>query len=372
MAGTHRQLGAPGDRRRSRTRVLAVDDDPLIRALLKDLLEGADYLVTLAASAEDARRRIAKERFDLVLCDVQMPGESGLSLARHLAAEHPETATLMLTALDDAETAQSSVGFGTAGWLLKPIRPAELLAAVASAARQLDASRHYRHEHDMLERALADRTLELERAVEAQEHQARLLSLSEAETLRRLALAVVHRSRETGDHLERIGALSALIAEQLGVEEERRERIRLASSMHDIGKIAIPDSILLKPGPLSDEERCQMQRHAEIGHRVLADSESELFGLAATIAQSHHERFDGMGYPEGLAGEEIPLEARITAVADVFDALTSDRVYRPAFGLDEALDMMAAERGGHFDPQVLDPFLDSVDEVSAIKAGVGA
>ena len=189
------------------------------------------------------------------------------------------------------------------------------------------------------------------------------IQLSQAETIRRLAFAAEFRNAEIGRHTERMSRYCELLARGLELDDHQCELIRLASALHDVGKIAIPDRILLKPGSLTESERRVMERHAEIGHRLLADSSSELLDVAATIALTHHERYDGMGYPRGLAGEAIPLEGRIAAAADVFDAITSNRVYRPALPLDEALEVMRAGRGTQFDPLVLDLFLDAFDEV---------
>ena len=184
----------------------------------------------------------------------------------------------------------------------------------------------------------------------------------------RLARAIAYRSHETGDHVQRVGAYCALIAERMGLGREEAERLRAASVMHDVGKVAIPDQILLKPGSLTFEERLQMERHADIGHEVLENAEDPLMEVAATIAWSHHERFDGMGYPRGLSGPDIPLAGRIAAVADVFDALSQDRVYRPALPLDVTIATMSEGRGTQFDPNALDPFLGSVDDVLAIAS----
>ncbi len=192
------------------------------------------------------------------------------------------------------------------------------------------------------------------------------LRRSREETIRRLSRAAEFRDDETGMHIERVSQFCELIGTRLGLDPKRCEQLRIASPMHDVGKIGIPDAVLLKPGPLDDEERAEMERHSEIGYRILAGSGAELLDLAATIALTHHERFDGDGYPRGLEGEEIPLEGRIAAVADVFDALTNDRVYRPAYSYAQAVAIMEGERGAHFDPRVLDVFLEAGPEISAI------
>jgi putative two-component system response regulator len=189
------------------------------------------------------------------------------------------------------------------------------------------------------------------------------------ETIQRLARAVEFRDNDTGDHVERMSGLCLMIAQGLGLDEDHCDRLREASVMHDAGKIAIPDSILLKPGPLTTEERRQMETHTTIGHDLLAGSTSPLLDLAAIIALTHHERYDGTGYPQGLAGPDIPVEGRIVAVADVYDALTSDRVYRPAMPVSEALAILEAGRGTHFDPLVLDAFLAGLPGIVALGGG---
>jgi putative two-component system response regulator len=192
------------------------------------------------------------------------------------------------------------------------------------------------------------------------------------ETIRRLSRAMEIREAEAWGHIERIGETSALLARKVGLPEDRVELIRLASPMHDVGKIAIDDGILLKRGALTPEERTEMQRHAEIGHQILAGSGSELLELAATIAWTHHERWDGSGYPRGLNGEQIPIEGRIVAVADIFDALTHDRIYRPAITAPEALEVLREGRGRHFDPDVVDAFLRDLGAVIGIDRDVEA
>ena len=194
------------------------------------------------------------------------------------------------------------------------------------------------------------------------------LQRAHEETIRRLGQAAEFRDVATAGHIERMSRVCTLLGRRLGLAEERCELLRLASPLHDIGKIGISDEILLKPGPLSTPERKLMEQHAELGHRLLAGSQSELLELAALIAWTHHEHFDGRGYPRGLVGEAIPLEGRIASVADVFDALTSDRIYRPAFGLEETLELMGRGRGTQFDPLVLDVFLASIPELETIAA----
>lgn len=205
-----------------------------------------------------------------------------------------------------------------------------------------------------LEQEISGRSSELRRALSE-------LEIAQAETVRRLSMAVEFRDEDTGAHIERIGRLSTLLAEQIGMEPEFCARLSHAAPLHDVGKVAIPDAILLKPGPLTPEERAIVETHAEEGHRLLRGSSSSILEMATTIALSHQEKWDGTGYPRGLTGEKIPVEGRIVAIADVFDALTSDRVYRKAFPVEEAIQMMREQRGRHFDPVLLDAFMEVLE-----------
>jgi putative two-component system response regulator len=186
-------------------------------------------------------------------------------------------------------------------------------------------------------------------------------------TITRLARAVEARDPETGGHIERIGELARMLAERLGLDVEMVEMIRVSSPMHDVGKIGVSDEVLLKPGKLTPEEREEVELHARIGHDILAGSHVEMLDMAARIALTHHEKVDGTGYPQGLKGDEIPLEGRIVAVADVFDALTSDRVYRKAFEFDRAMEMMRNGRGSHFDARVLDILLGDPESFKRVS-----
>ena len=202
--------------------------------------------------------------------------------------------------------------------------------------------------------------LALKRTVEA-------LGRSQQRTIERLALAAEFRDSDTANHTERVSRYCALLGRLAGLDERRCELLRLGSMLHDIGKLGVPDTILLKPGPLTAAERIEMQRHTEYGYHILAAGDDELLDVAATVALTHHERWDGAGYPHGLSGTDIPLEGRIAAVADVFDAVTSDRVYRPAMALEPALTLLHDGRGAHFDPSLLDVFLEALPEILTIR-----
>jgi methanogenic corrinoid protein MtbC1 len=229
--------------------------------------------------------------------------------------------------------------------------PAALGAGLLAGAAGLIGWRAGESHRGRLEREIEDRSIELRRALSE-------LEIAQAETVRRLSMAVEFRDEDTGAHIERIGRFSTLLAEQIGMDPEFCARLSHAAPLHDVGKVAIPDAILLKPGPLTAEERAIVETHAEEGHRLLRGSTSSILDLAASIALSHQEKWDGSGYPRGLVGEAIPIEGRVVAIADVFDALTSDRVYRGAYSVEEAVELMLEQRGRHFDPALLDAFME--------------
>ncbi|MGO9249375.1 MAG: HD-GYP domain-containing protein [Solirubrobacteraceae bacterium] len=265
--------------------------------------------------------------------------------------EHPGesagTGRLWRWALGLAIAAAAGAGAVLMSTAVAVIACVVVLALAAGAVGWLAGERH----REVLQREIGDRSSELRRALSE-------LEIAQAETVRRLSMAVEFRDEDTGAHIERIGRFSTLLAEAIGMEEELCERMVHAAPLHDVGKVAIPDAILLKPAALTPQERAIVETHAEEGHRLLKGSSSAILDLAATIALSHHEKWDGSGYPRGVVGEAIPIEGRIVAIADVFDALTSDRVYRKAFAVEEAVEMMRAERGQHFDPVLLDAFLE--------------
>ena len=345
------------------SKVLIVDDQERTRQLEARLLEVNGYRCTMVASSADARECLKRQRFDLALIDINMPGESGLVLARDMGTEHPYTGKLIVTGMDDVEMAKTALTAGAYGYLVKPFQPNDLLIQVAAAIHHHDLEKKKQLERDQLEQALRERTASLQDIINELGGALR----NGEELIHRLARAGECRDDETGQHVQRMSRYCGLLASRAGLGEERSWMIRLASTTHDVGKIGIPDHILLKPGPLDQEEFGIMQQHADIGYLILCGSKLEMVGLAAIIAWTHHEKFDGSGYPRGLRGGEIPVEARIAAIADVFDALTTDRIYRPAYPLDEALALMRDGRGLHFDPTLLGLFLASLDDILGIQ-----
>src|SRR6185437_8887738 len=347
-------------------RVLIVDDEEPIRRLLGYMLQSHGYEAVLAADAREARLRLDETPFALVLCDVNMPGESGMDLIRHTFRQHPHTAAIMVTGLDSPLLANAALDMGAFGYIIKPFEANEVLINVANALRRRRLEIESRLARENLEDVVRTRTMALQQALEWLERSEKELRLSREETIQRLAIAAEFRDSATAQHIQRMSHYCELLARRYGLSSERCDLIRTASPMHDIGKIGTPDHVLLKLGKFTQDEFNVIAQHAEIGYRILAGSDAELLKVAAVIAYTHHERFDGTGYPRRLQGEAIPIEGRIAAIADAFDALTTQRVYKPAFELNHAIELMVKHRSEHFDPELLDVFVASTDEVARI------
>jgi len=351
--------------------VLCVDDEPQVLRVMTRCLESWGYRSAAVTSVAQARERLDDAEYALVLCDVNMPGESGIELLRTLSARRPDVATVMVTGHDDPGLAEIALDLGAYGYMIKPFAPNELRISVANALRRRNLELESLAYRDLLELTVRQRTAALKQAVASLEEVQAQLRLTGDETIVRLSLALESRDANTSDHTEHVSRYALMIARELGLEDARCEMIRAASPLHDVGKIAVPDAILLKPGKLTPAERGAMESHTEAGYRILAGSRSMLLDLAATIALTHHERYDGDGYPRRLPGLEIPIEGRIVAVADVFDALTSDRPYRRRLMLEDAVALVRAGRGSQFDPEVVDSFVHSRSLQEAAPPGPG-
>ncbi|MBK6852719.1 MAG: response regulator [Burkholderiales bacterium] len=297
---------------------------------------------------------------DLLIVDQQMPGLSGIELVKRFRVRHPDTPTLMVTANCDKELRYEALGIGVTDFLTKPVDNVEFLAR----ARNMLALRESHKKVADHAAFLADRNAWLDDEVRKK---TQAIVAQAQETVICLAKAAEHRDPETGAHILRMSHYSRLIARRLGLSTEQQDLLLAAAPMHDIGKVAIPDMILLKAGKLDDEEMAIMRRHAFIGYQVLSVGTSPLLQTAAQIAHSHHEKFDGSGYPQGLKGEAIPLFGRIVAVADVFDALTSARPYKTAWTVERARQLLIDGKGSHFDPACVDALLGEWDEALEIK-----
>jgi putative two-component system response regulator len=340
--------------------VLVVDDEHAARSVAGRILQSR-YEIQFAADATEAREKLMDGRVDLMLCDIHLPGESGMELVESLLArEEDELAVVMVTGEESTATADRAFELGAYGYLVKPYRRGDLLITISNALRRRQLEQQARAYQRELEQDVITKSLETEHVRGLLRRSEESLERSRLETVHKLSLAVEMRDQVTGHHLSRMGAYCEEIGRRMHLSQETCDIISLAAQMHDIGKVAIPDRILLKSGPLTEEEREQVKTHAEIGKQILQGSESPILRLAESIAWTHHEKVDGSGYPRRLKGDEIPVEGKIAAVADVYDALTRDRPYRQAMPVAEATALMADARGSHFDPDVIDIFMSSV------------
>jgi putative two-component system response regulator len=320
------------------------------------------YEVTLARDGMEALDKVREIPPDVILLDIMMPKMDGFEVARRLK-QHEQTKIIpivMVTVLSQVEDRVNALKAGADDFLTKPVDKTELRARVSSLLKVKAYNDHMRNYQRELETEVAKRTEQLQQAFE----KAKMASL---DTIYRLARAAEYKDENTGAHIERVSHYSAAIARKMGLDDEFVESILYAAPMHDVGKIGVPDRILLKPGKLDPDEWEIMKQHTIIGAQILAGSDAGFIQLAEVIALTHHEKWDGSGYPKGLRGLEIPLAGRIVALADVFDGLTSKRPYRRSFPPERAFTIIKQSCGSHFDPDVVDAFFAIQDEIVSIK-----
>jgi putative two-component system response regulator len=361
-----------------KSKILIVDDEELVIRVVRRFLasDGYENFVTLTDPRE-ALEVIDREQPDVVLLDIMMPFITGLDLlkVRQKTQYIQHIPFIILSANSENQIKREALKLGATDFLSKPVDPSDLVLRVQNA---LMVKRHHDH--------LTNYAVELERQVRERTRQ---IEKSREQIIHCLARAAEYRDNETGEHVIRVGKYSAVIAHQLGFGSEYCREIELAAQLHDVGKIGIPDSVLLNPGRLNNEEfevmktHCglgmeimeplanaeieRVRRHTSMGGFIMDGVDSPMLELAATIARTHHEKWDGTGYPEGLKGDDIPIEGRICCVADVYDALCSERPYKPKFPIQRCLEIMLSERGSRFDPIVLDAFFERIEDIEEIR-----
>lgn len=322
-------------------KILFVDDEPLIRNMLEAAMRKTTYDCSFAQDGRQAVEFMSEQEYDVVVTDIDMPVMDGIELAKATMSGFSADVIVMTGRTQDYHY-DEMISIGASDFVEKPFSPKEMVLRIDRVIRERILKKEAQQAHEDLKASYID-------------------------SIHRLVMAAEYKDEDTGDHIIRIGKYCRLIAEKMNLGEEFCEMISYASPMHDIGKIGIPDKILLKPGKLTDQEFDIIKTHSRIGARLLSRSKSKILQLAHDIALSHHERFNGRGYPDQLKGEKIPLCGRIVAIADTFDALTSKRPYKDPYPVDVAFDIIKKERGEQFDPDIFDVFAEHFAHIVEIR-----
>lgn len=343
-------------------KILIVDDEANNRLLLSRMLTHLEHQSIEAENAHVALQLLDRS-FDLVLADVMMPpGPDGFELTK-MIRKNPETQDIpiiIVTTLSERGDRLQAVESGANDFITKPVDLIELKVRTRSMLKQ-------KEQHDEIKRYQTELLSIVDERTRALKQTLQDLDKAHIETIQHLSAAAEYKDDDTATHIRRMSGYATLIAKHCGLDQREIDFIRICSPMHDIGKIGIPDNILLKPDEFTPEEWTIMKTHTNIGNKILLQGDSSYMEMGALIAISHHERWDGSGYPAGLSGKDIPLQGRICAVADVFDALTSRRPYKESFSVEKSIAIMTKGHGTHFDPQLFDIFTDNLNEVISIK-----
>ena len=336
-------------------KILIVDDQPANVTLIEKMLDIDGYINVISTTDPTQVESLYMEQnSDLILLDLNMPVMDGyqvLAKIREVDPDYPPI--IVLTAQSDRESRIKALDLGARDFLAKPFDRVELMTRIRNMLEVRIMTTAMKNQNKILDGMVKERTKELNH--------------TRLEVIRRLGRAAEYRDDMTGYHIIRMSRYSQLLALAAGMDEKEAEVLLNASPMHDIGKIGIPDNVLLKPGKLDLEEWKIMQTHVDIGVEILSGSNSALMDMAAEVAQNHHEKWDGSGYPCALTGENIPLTGRVVAVADVFDALTTERPYKKAWPIEEAIEFLKDQSGKHFDPRLVELFLEILPDILAVR-----
>jgi len=331
--------------------LLVVDDEPAICSLLQQTFAHHGYQCLTANSGEEALDILSGQPVDVIFTDIRMPGIGGIELLKSVRQSFDADVIVMTGCIEDFSY-ETIIEIGARDFVHKPMSPKEALARLRRVLMERHSALDKKRTHDRLLSAHAE------------------LKLAYQDTINRLVLASEYKDEDTGDHILRMSQYCSLLAERYGLPPDVVQQIGFASPMHDVGKIGIPDKVLLNPGKLNNDELAIMKTHTEIGARLLANARSEILVVAAEIARTHHEKWDGSGYPNGLVGEQIPISGRITGLADVFDALTSSRPYKKPYPMDIVKKIICSESGRHFDPALVKVFKENIDDFILIREQV--
>ena len=346
--------------------VLLCDDELMNRKVASKILHKEGFEIIEAQNGQEAIEILKRQTVDLILMDLMMPVMDGYEATR-IIKEDDELSTIpliIISALSDRNAILKCLEIGADEYLTKPFDLTDFRLRINNAIKMGVYQNMLKDHKRLLEAQVKEKTKDLQNAlIEVQNSEKDIISI--------LGKTAEYRDNETSAHTLRVGEMAASMAQKFGWSDERVELMRLAAPMHDIGKVVIEDHILLKPGKLNEEEFSRMKEHVNIGNAILSQKKTPLLKLAAEIALTHHEKYDGGGYPGGLRGDDIPLSGAIVAVVDVFDALLSERPYKKAFSLEKTLDIISSDSGSHFHPSVVDVFMNNLDDFLEIRRRLG-
>jgi len=349
----------------SDARVLIVDDEPGVLDVVQRALRLKGARVTAVANADASLADFRPGRFDCILSDILMPGRSGLDLLTEVRKQDAMVGFVLMTGAGQVGHARRAMRHGCDDFLMKPLALEELFLAVQLALEKRNLRARLHQDRDRFERLAAERTLRLQATLERLDEALAAEKAAHRKTIRVLAQAAENSDRDMGKHIDRVASYATLLARHIGIESEAAHDLGLSATLHDVGKISVSAELLTRKGPLTPREFLEVQKHTLAGGRILQGI--DFLREARDIALAHHERWDGGGYPYGLSGHHIPIAARITALADVWDALTSRRCYKQPWPIERALDYVRRERGGHFDPELADACFALQDQFDDVR-----